>query len=502
MDGPTRPTSHDSGNRGAFEGDLESSTSAWHAAPAKGHAPELHVLDERGGVPMSRVLVGVDLGGRFHEAQVTTESGERLGKSFRVGRGQQALVDLAAGVKAVAGSAAEPVYTIEATQDYWLELVHPLKRQGHQVHLVSPSKSAGLRAFYRRHTKTDAIDAESLARLPLVDPDLRPAWVSDPRVDAMRRLGRQAWQLRERIAARKRRIMNRVLVVYPGFESVFTNRYCGAARLFYGRYLDPARAQRLGRHRLGTLLRKRALGKFSDAKADRLWAVVQNAPVLDISYEDLQFIVNQDLTLLEAEERSRQALHERLAELYTEIDPEQRLLTIPGLGEFLAATITAYIGEPGRGRTSDQAVAHSGLCPRKKSSAGSDTPNQPLTKHGDPTLRSCLYVAAEVARQYDPELQAFYLRLIKRGKHHKVAICALASKILRRCVAILRDGRPYEIEHASRLINQTKEGKKVRESVSEVAKLLNDSSEPASLGRDYAAMVATARSRARRQKRG
>jgi transposase len=452
---------------------------------------------------MSRVLVGVDLGGKFHEAQVTTESGERLGRSFRVGRGQQALVDLAAGVEAVAGSEAEPVYTIEATQDFWLELVHPLMRQGHRVHLVSPSKSSGLRAFYRRHTKTDAIDAESLARLPLVDPDLRVAWVSDPRVDAMRRLARQAWQLRERMSARKRRIISRVLVVYPGFESVFTNRYCGAARLFYGRYLDPAKARRLGRQRLGMLLRKRAWGKFDDAKADRLWAVVQNAPVLDVSYEDLQLIVNQDLALLEAQERSQEALRERLAELYSEVDPEQRLLTIPGLGEFLAATITAFIGEAERGRTSDQVVAHSGLCPRKKSSAGSDTPNQPLTKHGDPTMRSCLYVAAEVARHYDPELQAFYLRLTKRGKHHKVAICALASKILRRCVAILREDRPYEVEHATYLIRkQTNEGKKVRESVSEVAKLLNDSGEPTSLHEAYAHKRLAARPRAGRRKRG
>jgi hypothetical protein len=87
-----------------------------------------------------------------------------------------------------------------------------------------------------------------------------------------------------------------------------------------------------------------------------------------------------------------------------------------------------------------------------------------------------------VARHYDPELQAFYLRLVKRGKHHKVAICALAAKILRRCVAILRDGRPYEVEHQSQMTRkQNEEGKKVRESVHEVAKLLNDSGKPSSL---------------------
>ena len=129
------------------------------------------------------------------------------------------------------------------------------------------------------------------------------------------------------------------------------------------------------------------------------------------------------------------ALKERIAEVYTEIDPDTLLQSLPGLGEILAAAITAFIGEPERALSVKQAVALSGLHPRQKSSGGTDTPNQRLTRHGDPTLRSCLYVAAEIMRQYDPELRAYYRRLTTRGKHHKQAICALGAKILRRCVA-------------------------------------------------------------------
>jgi transposase len=390
-------------------------------------------------------------------------------------------------VAAVAGEDAEAIYTVEATQNYWLEVVHPLKRSGKRVHLVSPSKSAGLRQFYRRHTKTDTIDAEATSRVPVVDPTLREAVVSDERFDTLRRLARQSWQLRGAMADRKRRIMTRVLMVYPGFEKVFRDRYCGAALLFVRRYLDPAKARRLGRGRLEMLLRKRAWGKFDAKRADRLWRVIQGAPELDIAYEDLQLIVNQDLDLLEAEEKSQRAIRERMAEVYGEVDPDCRLTSVVGLGDFLAAAITAFIGEKGRWQSADQVVALAGLCPRKKSSAGTDTPNQPLTRHGDPTLRSCLYVAAEVARHYDPELQAFYRRLVGRGKHHKQAICALAAKILRRCFAILRDGRAYEVEHLAQLARGQQEGKTVRESVHEVAERLNDNSEPSPLRpSDYA----------------
>jgi hypothetical protein len=256
---------------------------------------------------------------------------------------------------------------------------------------------------------------------------------------------------------------------------VFRDRYCGASLLFCGRYLDPAKARRLGQTRLATLLRKRALGKFDAARAARLWAVIENAPELSIAYGDLQRVVNLDLGLLAAEEAAQQELRERIAELYGEVDPDTRLTTLPGLGDFLAAAITAFIAEPGRFRNADEVVALSGLCPRKKSSAGSDTANQPLTKHGDPTLRSCLYVAAEIARQYDPELRAFHARLRARGKHHKQATCALAAKLLRHCWAVLQSGRAYVVEYQASLAAGQQAGKTVRESVHEVAERLNDS---------------------------
>jgi transposase len=430
-----------------------------------------------------RVYAGVDLGGTFHQVQVTNAAGERLGKSFRIGRGKQALIELEEGVRRVAGGDVDAVFTVEATQNYWLELVHPLQRAGASVYLVSPSKSTALRTFYRRHTKNDAIDAEALSRLPVVDPKLRPATASAPKWDMLRRLVRQSWLLKGQMANRKRRIMGRVLMVYPGYESVFRDRYCGASLLFCRRYLDPAKARRLGRRRLSVLMRKRAYGKFDETKAERLWQVIENAPELNLSYDDLQLLLNQDLDLLEAEERSQQALRERIAELYGELDASTRLTTVPGLGDYLAAAITAFIGEPGRFTNADQVVALSGLCARLKSSAGTDTANQPLTQHGDPVLRGCAYLAAEICRHYDPELRAFHRRLTARGKHYKQASCALAAKILRRCFALLREQRDYQVAHQEQLLQaQNQEGKTVRASVHEVAERLNDVSGPTSPG--------------------
>jgi transposase len=194
---------------------------------------------------------------------------------------------------------------------------------------------------------------------------------------------------------------------------------------------------------------------------------------------------------LEAIEKRRKVVSERIEELYNEVDPEHLLESVPGLGGFHGAALTSAIGDVSRWKNAGKLVASSGLVPRKKSSSDRDKANQRLTKYGDPMLRSWLYVAAELVRHYDPELQAFYLQLKRRGKHHKTAICAVATKLLRRIYAVLGDGVRYRVLAKERLSNKEKP---VRESVYEAAQaLLKDKPDTASRDSAYMKQAPNAR---------
>jgi len=62
----------------------------------------------------------------------------------------------------------------------WLPIAVFFARRGHAVYRVSSAKAAELRRFLRRHAKSNGIDAETLARLPLADPrgpQPRPGWL-------------------------------------------------------------------------------------------------------------------------------------------------------------------------------------------------------------------------------------------------------------------------------------------------------------------------------------
>jgi len=420
-------------------------------------------------------LFGFDLAKKQHEVVICDVQGNQLHR-FDMPRGRAGWERLQQTASRWIPAGGRGVYLVEAAQCFWQEIVHPLVAQGEEVHLLHPVKCSDLRKFFRRHTKTDTIDALATARVWLTDRDLNPAWVGSPEQESLRRLCRLHWKLGEETRNLKRRLSTNLEMILPGIGKVWKNHYCQSARLFYRRYLDPVKARRLGRKRLGEVLRRRAWGKFSAAKEAELWAVIDNAPELDFLREDLQLEVACLLDSLEMLERQQAQLAERIDELYTAVDPQHRLESVPGLGPILAASIHSVIGDIARWPSADRLLSYSGLVPRKRRTGQQDKPNQPLTKHGNAQLRCWLYVASEVARHHDPQLQAYFKRQRDRGKHHKQAICALAAKLLRRIHSVLKQETGYRILAAGE-----KNEKPVRTSVHEVAQtLLNEGMDTAS----------------------
>ena len=59
-------------------------------------------------------------------------------------------------------------------------------------------------------------------------------------------------------------------------------------------------------------------------------------------------------------------------------------------------------------------------------------------------VRAVLYMGALVAVRYNPLLQAFYERLLAKGKAKKVALTVCMHKLLRILNAIVRDQKRWE----------------------------------------------------------
>ena len=65
----------------------------------------------------------------------------------------------------------EITIVMEPTRNAWVPLAAWFRRQGANVVLVSAERSADLRAYYAKHTKSDRLDSVLLARLPMLHPE-------------------------------------------------------------------------------------------------------------------------------------------------------------------------------------------------------------------------------------------------------------------------------------------------------------------------------------------
>jgi transposase len=105
----------------------------------------------------------------------------------------------------------------------------------------------------------------------------------------------------------------------------------------------------------------------------------------------------------------------------------KRMQQVRGVGPGLCATLLANMPELGTLKD-NQAAALIGVAPYDD-----DSGNHRGARHirgGRAKPRNVLYMAALSASRHNPILRAFYLRLVNKGKPHKVALTAVMRKLI------------------------------------------------------------------------
>jgi transposase len=116
------------------------------------------------------------------------------------------------------------------------------------------------------------------------------------------------------------------------------------------------------------------------------------------------------------------------------------LTSIPGIGERVA---TALITElPEIGRIDRKAIASlAGLAPHVSQSG--NAPPRAAIAGGRPCVRTALYMAALVASRHNPQIRLAYQALRNQGKPAKLALIAVARKLLVTANALVRTNTRY-----------------------------------------------------------
>ena len=118
----------------------------------------------------------------------------------------------------------------------------------------------------------------------------------------------------------------------------------------------------------------------------------------------------------------------------------ERLRSVPGVGETLAAVLLGAM--PELGRLNRGAVGKlAGLAPHARDSGKRE--GKRFCWGGRANVRRALYMPMLAAIQHNPVIRAFYQRLVGQGKPKKVALVACMRKMLTILNAILREGTTW-----------------------------------------------------------
>jgi transposase len=392
--------------------------------------------------------VGIDVGVKSaHKVAILDrETGKRIRRSFSVPRTWQGVLAL----QGILSDADDVVVAIEPAGRAWRPLAGMLLAGDFEVYLVDPKKSSRLRKAFSDHAKSDRIDAEALARLPMMAPDrLDRLQVPPPSTVRLRDLVRHRDRIVEMTSTRKKRIQATIDQIQPTLmEALGDNKFLNAYRAFLRRYADPRTVVRLGKQRLHRFLESRYRGFFDPQRTEKIFlAAFSGACLLKAQNNgrgtffdpsQIQLEVCLELNLLEAEEEQVEQLEKHIATLSEELDPHGMLQSIPGFGPIVAAGVLGETGSVDRFPNVGSYRGYVSLIPRYRATGQSHNPRQKLRKAGPRLLWKYLFLAAENARRCDLELATFYDRLRQKGRVHDQAVCAVANKLASRAYAVMK----------------------------------------------------------------
>jgi transposase len=341
------------------------------------------------------------------------------------------------------------VAVLEATGMVWYPVSVYLHQRGVQVYRLNGQMTADLRRVYWRHTSSDCIDGRVLARLYQLAPErLHPLQPPTGELLALQRACRELDRFRQQIIATKNRLLAYDQLAWNGLSQVVPN----AAREWVRRdWYDPWQVQQTGLTQLEVAWR--AVASQEQPQSDWLKEWLARAEMMSqlygcqemLDYPALQQTVRRELErLAQAERAAHQLKLEVIRPLYRKLHPSRVLSSIIGVGQDSAAVYLAFIQDIERFPSVAEFRNWIGIVPASHQSGQFQSSGQHITQAGPDLVKATLYLNANTARLWDPQIaQVYYTQMVKYGKHHNQALCACASHLANRIYSVLKQQRPY-----------------------------------------------------------
>ncbi|WP_044398354.1 IS110 family transposase [Lacinutrix sp. Hel_I_90] len=125
------------------------------------------------------------------------------------------------------------------------------------------------------------------------------------------------------------------------------------------------------------------------------------------------------------------------------------LTSIPGIGLKTALFLIVITDGFQKFENASQLCSYAGITPTIRESGSSVRGRSRISKVGNRKLRNLLFLCAFNACKCNKACRALYERIVNKGKSKKLALIAVANKLLKQAFAIAKSGRPYDETYVS-----------------------------------------------------
>ena len=147
------------------------------------------------------------------------------------------------------------------------------------------------------------------------------------------------------------------------------------------------------------------------------------------------------------------AIEDRLLKLVKKDQQHQLTLlkSIPGMGTKTALFLIVATDRFAKFENATQLCSYFGITPTIKESGSSVRGRSRISKVGNKKLGNLLFLCAFSACKHNKACKAIYDRIVAKGKSKKLALIAVANKLLNQAFAIVKSERSYDENYVLRL---------------------------------------------------
>lgn len=386
------------------------------------------------------VSIGIDVSKDKHDCFILSSEGEVLADAFTVPNNMEGFTTLLKRIQDCTTPQDKIRVGLEATGHYSYNLLGFLLDNGLPTYVLNPLRTNLYRkSLSLRKTKTDRVDARTIATMLLSDVGLKPYTDTAYHNEELKSLTRYRFDKVKERAKLKSSVSRLVCILFPELEKLVPTLHMVSVYALLEEFPGARQIAKAHLTRLKSLVESASKGHYKQDMAIVIRDAARNSIGSRMSAKSLE--LQHTIRLIRELDAEINDIEAAIQNIMDEL--HSPITTIPGIGCRMGSMILAEVGDFSRFDSPDKLLAYAGMSPSTNQSGKMHNCYAHMEKRGSRYLRFALYNATKYVCLWEPSFAAYLAKKRAEGKHYNVAISHAAKKLVRLIFALEKSRQPY-----------------------------------------------------------